>query len=130
MRTINESRRETGASNDELIADASPEEFVGLIQSAEMVVTDSYHGLLFSLLFHKQVRIIRRFSDSSGFSQNSRIDSILNIIGKPYGASGGLIDSYDDIIQPLGEFAESSRAWLTASLGEAMIKEKQEDIKS
>lgn len=128
--TINESRRETGAAADEIIADASPEEFVGLIQSAEMVVTDSYHGLLFSLLFHKPVRIIRRFSDSSGFSQNSRIDSILNIIGKPYAASGGLIDRYDDIIQPLGEFAESSREWLTASLGEAMIKEKQEDSKS
>lgn len=127
---INESRIETGAVPDEIITDASPEEFVGLIMSAEYVVTDSYHGLLFSLLFHKPVRIIRRFSDSSGFSQNSRIDSILNIIGKPYGASGGLIDSYDDIIQPLGEFAESSRAWLTASLGEAMIKEKQEDIKS
>ena len=130
VRTINESRRETGAAADEIIADASPEEFVGLIQSAEMVVTDSYHGLLFSLLFHKPVRIIRRFSDSSGFSQNSRIDSILNIIGKPYAASGGLIDRYDDIIQPLGEFAESSREWLTASLGEAMIKEKQEDSKS
>ena len=128
--TINESRRETGAVPDKIITDTSPEEFVGLIQSAEMVVTDSYHGLLFSLLFHKPVRIIRRFSDSSGFSQNSRIDSILNIIGKPYGASGGLIDSYDDIIQPLGEFAESSREWLTASLGEAMIKEKQEDSKS
>ena len=130
VRAINESRRETGAAADEIIADASPEEFVGLIQSAEMVVTDSYHGLLFSLLFHKPVRIIRRFSDSSGFSQNSRIDSILNIIGKPYAASGGLIDRYDDIIQPLGEFAESSREWLTASLGEAMIKEKQEDSKS
>ena len=126
--TINESRRETGAVPDKIITDTSPEEFVGLIQSAEMVVTDSYHGLLFSLLFHKPVRIIQRFSDSSGFSQNSRIDSILNIIGKPYAASGGLIDRYDDIIQPLGEFAESSREWLTASLGEAMIKEKQEDI--
>lgn len=116
VRAINESRRETGAAADELIADASPEEFVGLIRSAEMVVTDSYHGLLFSLIFGKPVRIIRRFSDSSGFSQNSRIDSILNIIGKPYAASGGLIDSYDDIIQPLREFVESSRAWLTASL--------------
>ena len=130
VRAINESRKETGAAADEIIADDSPEEFVGLIQSAEMVVTDSYHGLLFSLLFHKPVRIIQRFSDSSGFSQNSRIDSILNIIGKPYAASGGLIDRYDDIIQPLGEFAESSREWLTASLGEAMIKEKQEDSKS
>ena len=130
VRAINESRKETGAAADEIIADDSPEEFVGLIQSAEMVVTDSYHGLLFSLLFHKPVRIIQRFSDSSGFSQNSRIDSILSIIGKPYAASGGLIDRYDDIIQPLGEFAESSREWLTASLGEAMIKEKQEDSKS
>ena len=130
VRAINESRKETGAAADEIIADDSPEEFVGLIQSAEMVVTDSYHGLLFSLLFHKQVRIIRRFSDSSGFSQNSRIDSILNIIGKPYEVSGGLINSYDDIIQPLHEFVESSRAWLTASLSDSMIKEKQEDSKS
>ena len=130
VRAINESRRETGASDDELIADASPEDFVGLIRSSEMVVTDSYHGLLFSLIFGKPVRIIRRFSDSSGFSQNSRIDSILNIIGKPYEVSGGLINSYDDIIQPLHEFVESSRAWLTASLSDSMIREKQADTQS
>ena len=113
---VNESRKKTGASEDELIADASPEEFVGLIRSAEMVVTDSYHGLLFSLLFGKPVRIVRRFSDSSGLSQNSRIDSILGTIGQAYEKTGGLIQADAVARERLDQLINESGAWLTAAL--------------
>jgi len=37
------------------IYDAGPEEFVSLIAHAEYVVTDSFHGAAFSLLFHKEM---------------------------------------------------------------------------
>lgn len=36
----------------------SPEEFLGWISSAEAVVTDSFHGTVFSILFHKDVYTI------------------------------------------------------------------------
>ncbi len=118
VRVINESRKETGASHEEMIADASPEEFVGLIRSSEAVVTDSYHGLLFSLLFHKPVKIVRRFSDRSVYSQNSRIDSILHIIGKEYAVTDGWINSDSSVQSSLDKFVKESGAWLASSLGD------------
>lgn len=115
---INESRKGIGASPEKMIADASPAEFIGMILSSELVVTDSYHGLLFSLIFNKPVRIVRRFSDSSSFSQNSRVDSILDVIGKPYAVTDGMIDSDSSVQKPLNTFAYTSSAWLTASLSD------------
>lgn len=38
---------------DEVLYDASPEEWLNLINNAEFVYTDSYHGALFSMKFHK-----------------------------------------------------------------------------
>ena len=37
----------------EVLYDAGPEEFVSLIANAAFVVTDSFHGTVFSLLFHR-----------------------------------------------------------------------------
>lgn len=39
---------------------ADPEEFVRLFSDAEYVVTDTYHGVVFSLLFEKQFRTVVR----------------------------------------------------------------------
>ena len=38
---------------DEVLYDASPEEWLNLINNAEFIYTDSYHGALFSMKFHK-----------------------------------------------------------------------------
>lgn len=38
---------------DEVIYDASPEEWLNLMNNAEFIYTDSYHGTLFSIKFHK-----------------------------------------------------------------------------
>lgn len=39
---------------DEILYDAKPEEWLNLINNAEFIFTDSYHGILFSMKFHKQ----------------------------------------------------------------------------
>ena len=39
---------------DEVLYDASPEDWLNLINNAEFIYTDSYHGALFSMKFHKQ----------------------------------------------------------------------------
>lgn len=38
---------------DEVIYDASPEDWLNYIKDAEFIYTDSYHGALFSMKFHK-----------------------------------------------------------------------------
>lgn len=47
--------------------------FLWLINHAATVMTDSYHGSIFSLLFHKNLWIFQRFSEDNPICQNSRI---------------------------------------------------------
>ena len=56
--------------------------FLALIHNAEYVVTDSFHGTVFSIIYKKQFTIFERHHPNNIISQNSRIYNILNIIGK------------------------------------------------
>ena len=68
-------------SGFETVNGAGPAEFLHLVKCASFVLTDSFHGTLFSILFEKQFYCIKRFSDSDRKSQNSRIYNILRIAG-------------------------------------------------
>ncbi len=50
-----------------------PCEFLWLIHHAEAVFMDSYHGTIFSLLYHKDFITFERFEASDKICQNSRI---------------------------------------------------------
>lgn len=50
-----------------------PCEWLRLIKNADYVVTDSFHCLLFSVMFHRQFTVFRRFSGEDSHSQNTRI---------------------------------------------------------
>lgn len=65
----------------ELCYGVGPIEFLSLIAGSSAVFTDSFHGTMFSLLFHKDLHVYKRFSDSSSTNQNSRISNILAIAG-------------------------------------------------
>lgn len=43
--------------NAKHVGDSSPEEFVGWFEHAEYVVTNSFHGTAFSLIFHKKLSV-------------------------------------------------------------------------
>lgn len=47
--------------------------FLWLINHAQTIMTDSYHGSIFSLLFHKNLWIFQRFDENNPICQNSRI---------------------------------------------------------
>lgn len=64
--------------------DVGPRDFLALINNAEKVCTDSYHGSVFSLIFHKSVAIFSRYNDSDTFSKNSRIDTLCKNYGIEY----------------------------------------------
>ncbi len=50
-----------------------PAEFLYLVKNARLVCTDSYHGSIFSFLFHRRLAIFRREGDCSG-----RIDTLVS----------------------------------------------------
>ena len=64
--------------DDERIINASPSEFVQLIQNAEIVFTDSFHATAFSLLFERQFYVFER---SFQYSMGSRIESLTELFG-------------------------------------------------
>ncbi len=50
-----------------------PQEFLKLIHNARVIFTDSYHGTIFSLLYHKDFVTFERFENTDEVCQNSRI---------------------------------------------------------
>ena len=66
--------------SDDILIGQSPEEFVNLIRGADVIFTDSFHGLAFSLINEKQVYVTYRIRKNTG-SRNSRIDNVLEKIG-------------------------------------------------
>lgn len=60
--------------------DMDAEDFVNLIRHAEYILTDSFHGSVFSILHEKKFMTFNRFAEGSN-SRNSRIDSLCSLLG-------------------------------------------------
>ena len=54
-----------------------PSEFLYLLRNAEVVLTDSFHATVFSIIFHNRFITFNR----SGLNMNSRIESLVELIG-------------------------------------------------
>lgn len=65
---------------DEKLFDIDSKDFVNLIRNAEYILTDSFHGSIFSIINHKKFMIFNRFLDQSKNSRNSRIDNLCNLL--------------------------------------------------
>ena len=73
----------------EQISNAGPQEFLTLIKNAKAIVTNSFHGTIFSILFKKEFYTITRLN------RNSRMENILDIVDM----RDRLIDKIEDIQQ-------------------------------
>lgn len=63
------------------VDDIGPFEFLSLIKNASFIYTDSFHGIVFSILFNKEFFCFKRFTDDENNSQNSRIYNLLQTFG-------------------------------------------------
>ena len=59
----------------EQVSDAGPMEFLTLIKNAKAIITNSFHGTIFSIIFGKEFYTITRLN------RNSRMENILDIVG-------------------------------------------------
>ncbi len=60
--------------------DVDSSDFVNLIRNAEYVLTDSFHGSIFSIINHKKFVTLNRFLEGSKNSRNSRIDNLCSML--------------------------------------------------
>lgn len=101
--------------------DMDAADFVNLIRHAEYIVTDSFHGSVFSILHHKKFLTFNRFSGGSN-SRNSRIDSLcalLGLSGRRYDGDVGKIDKdidYEQVDARAASLRETSAAYLKDAL--------------
>ena len=105
-----------------------PREFIYLARNAEMVMTDSYHGMVFSLIFEKQFVPFLRFSRVDAKNENSRVLSLLRWIS----LTGSLVDEetpadapridYATVSTRLSVLKDKSREYLESSLADCLEK--------
>lgn len=57
-------------------SDVNPGDFLKLIYEADLILTDSFHASVFSILFSKQFYVFGR--NSNGYSMNTRLETLLD----------------------------------------------------
>lgn len=57
----------------------SPSEFIWLINSCSLMLTDSFHGSVFSVIFNKPFRVFNRKSVEKGNNMGTRIETLFKV---------------------------------------------------
>lgn len=104
------------------ISDAGPIEFLDLLYRAEYVITNSFHGVVFSILFQKKFCAV--------YNQNVRIENLLKITGMRQAhrrnAEGFLKEELQEIdernLNDLEVYINKSKEYLHRALGEKSKK--------
>ena len=100
-----------GAKN---VKNVSPEEWGGYVAHAQKVFTDSFHGMVFSLIFHRSFHV-ELDKESRKMSRNSRITDLLTRIDAAEILDGGEPD-YCKIEPALNREIEKSKKALSDML--------------
>lgn len=105
--------------------DVGPQDFVNLLSNAEIVLTDSFHGTMFSIYYHKNFYTFSRFIEGKKESTNSRIVSILSLMGLLDRKLSATEDAtkclnktidWENVQKKLDRFREMSYKWLVDAL--------------
>ena len=90
---INYFRDEDKDYGDYKIVEYSPDDFINYIANAKIVITDSFHAAVFSLIFNKEFWVVPRLDDSGISSMNSRVNDLL----ETYGIQERYINTREDV---------------------------------
>lgn len=108
--------------------DAGPAEFLRLLLGAEAVLSDSYHALLFSILFHIPVSVYRK----PGASDEDQPMRLLNVL-KKYGLEDCLDRHAEDFapidFEAADRIAEAERAKALAYLKRSLEEAEASSVK-
>lgn len=74
--------KDNGLKIIETFRDYGPSEFIYLVDHAQWVITDSFHGTVFSIIFNKPLSIFRR-STKGTVDMFTRFDSLFSLLNEP-----------------------------------------------
>lgn len=115
----------------EILEGIGPTEFFESISNANCIFTDSFHGMIFSIILKKQFYAFKRFNEKSKDSQNSRVHNLMNITGlqdRLYEKNMILHDkkiNYDDVEKKLRIEREKSIKFLKNALNNTTNSSKE-----
>lgn len=123
LQIIGTSDREEDAAWMTRLTNIGADQFIWLINNAETIFTDSYHGSIFSLLLHKNLWTYVRFAEDNPICQNSRIRQLQNnfnlshrVITYGQEIDDALKIDYDYFEKRLAELRKESLAYLKNAL--------------
>ena len=58
-----------------------PDEIFGYFQNADYIVTDTFHGTIFSMLFHKPVAVFSRSPQDVDYSNENKLLDLVERLG-------------------------------------------------
>lgn len=93
----------------------SPEDWLSYIANADCVFTASYHGLLFSIYFHKQVRSFNKSNRSLTLLENLGLKKVYYLNDKNFESK---ID-YDECDKVIRNMRQQSLEYLKKCIGQA-----------
>lgn len=102
--------------------DIGPSEFVSLIKNSEGVVTDSFHGTVFSIIYGKNFFVYERDGKKGKTSKNSRIYDLLSTFNIENALIKKDIDwsckiDYSKVKPILTDLQNASLNWLKSAVG-------------
>jgi len=107
-------------SEDVIRPTAGPAEFLTITSKADMVITDSYHGMLFAINYHRNFwSVERNYSQYDQSSRQMTVLSRLNLeeryVKRNFDFTDAPID-YDYVQARIDEFADMSMNYLKTAL--------------
>ena len=100
---------------DEVVTGQGPNGFLNLIRHADYVMTDSFHGIAFSIIHNRQFFVFYRNKPTDKNSRNTRIDNIL-----------GMFDLQARLVNDPAVWLEQAHSPIDYSMVNALWKQRRE----
>lgn len=110
------SLRATNAEHHRMFYEAGVEEFLSLIKNAEFVVTNSYHGMIFSILFKKEFAVFARDQHGNKIKELLELLKIDNRLFYNEGSLSLPTINYDNVHSIIEKEREKSIKFLNEEL--------------
>lgn len=95
----------------------SPQEWLGWLDEAAYICTDSFHGAAFASILQRPFSVFRRYREDDPESKNSRIDNLMRELGLD---NDDADIPWEQVTAQLSAMRQRGLSWLNTSLSRAL----------
>jgi len=95
----------------------APQEWLGLIDGAAYLITDSFHGASFAAILNRPFEVLRRYSEDDPENKNSRVEQMLSLLELPWKNEN---PDLERVNARLSGIRAEGLAWLKKAVTEAL----------